>query len=149
MGWPDTQSVGCNGAVQVPPRTTPAWPPAWLIPPALAEPDGREFPELAGLACFEELDGDSAPAFLDDPTLSVSLADVRASCRALACPPGPPRPGRAARLGVAFPPYSWDDLAGWRWGPAIGDPEPGIIIDRPDPARRRLALEALGDGPDV
>ena len=55
------------------------------------------------------------------------------------------------RLGgnEATPLFTWDDLACWRWGPAIGDPEPGIIIDRPDPARRRLALEALGDGPDV
>ena len=45
--------------------------------------------------------------------------------------------------------FPWRVLARQRWGPAVGDPEPGIIIDRPDPARRRLALEALGDGPDV
>jgi len=42
----------------------------------------------------------------------------------------------SGRLGVPFPPFSWDDLAGMRWGPATGDPEPGIVIDRPDPIRR-------------
>jgi len=36
-------------------------------------------------------------------------------------------------LGLPFPPYPWDDLAGWRWGPAP-DPEPGILVDRPDAA---------------
>ena len=55
--------------------------------------------------------------------------------------PGPPAPPPASG------PARWEDLARQRWGPAVGDPEPGIIIDRPDPARRRLALEALGDGP--
>jgi hypothetical protein len=76
------------------------------------------------------------------------------------------------RLGgnEAPPLFSWPELAGLRWGPApdfepginpanprnqslnqtggvAPDPEPGIVIDRPDPARRRLALEALGTGP--
>src|SRR5205807_931796 len=46
----------------------------------------------------------------------------------------------------APPPFTWPELAGWRWGSAPGT-EPGIIIDRPDPARRRRALEALGAGP--
>jgi CHC2 zinc finger/Toprim-like len=32
-------------------------------------------------------------------------------------------------LGVPFRPYSWEHLAGMRWGPAIGDPTPWIIID--------------------
>ena len=49
----------------------------------------------------------------------------------------------ADHLGVPFPPYSWEALAGRRWGPAVGDPEPGIVIDVPDPARRRPALESL------
>jgi hypothetical protein len=53
----------------------------------------------------------------------------------------------ADRLGVPFPPYSWPTLAGWRWGPAAADSEPGIIIDRPDSARRQVVLERLGDGP--
>jgi hypothetical protein len=37
------------------------------------------------------------------------------------------------RLGgnEAPPLFSWDELAGWRWGPAQDDQEPGIIIDRP------------------
>ena len=35
-------------------------------------------------------------------------------------------------LGVRFPPYSREALAGWRWGPAAADPEPGIVIDRPE-----------------
>jgi hypothetical protein len=26
---------------------------------------------------------------------------------------------------------SWEELASRRWGPAIGDPDPGIVIDRP------------------
>ncbi len=26
---------------------------------------------------------------------------------------------------------SWDELASRRWGPAVGNPEPGIVIDRP------------------
>jgi Toprim-like len=26
---------------------------------------------------------------------------------------------------------SWDELASRRWGPAVGDPDPGIVIDRP------------------
>ena len=43
-------------------------------------------------------------------------------------------------------PYSWDHLAGMRWGPAAADPTPGIIIDEPDPARRRLALESQETG---
>ena len=102
MGGREALIGGCNGVERVPPRTTPAWPPAWLAPPALAEPADRVFPELAELASFEELDGDSAPAWLDDPTASVSLADVRASCGALAGPLGPPgpvpaRPGRKRR----------------------------------------------------
>jgi hypothetical protein len=25
--------------------------------------------------------------------------------------------------------FTWDDLAGWRWGPSVADPTPGIIID--------------------
>ena len=25
--------------------------------------------------------------------------------------------------------FSWEDLSGWRWGPAVNDPTPGIIID--------------------
>jgi hypothetical protein len=49
-----------------------------------------------------------------------------------------PRPIAPPRANGAIP---WDELALWRWGP---ESEPaGIIIDRPDPARRRLALESL------
>jgi hypothetical protein len=45
--------------------------------------------------------------------------------------------------GIAAPPmFAWDDLAGWRWGPTRDDSTPGIIIDRPDPARRQAAIEA-------
>jgi len=28
--------------------------------------------------------------------------------------------------------FIWDELAAWRGGPARGDPNPGIIVDRPD-----------------
>lgn len=45
------------------------------------------------------------------------------------------------------PTFTWDELARWRWGPALDDPEPGIIIDRPDRARMMAALEILNGGP--
>jgi hypothetical protein len=37
------------------------------------------------------------------------------------------------RLGGGETPalFSWDDLAGWRWGPTAADPSPGIVIDEP------------------
>lgn len=49
------------------------------------------------------------------------------------------------RLGdhEAPPLFTWDELIRW---PGL-DPGPGIVVDRPDPERRRLALEALGTGP--
>lgn len=35
--------------------------------------------------------------------------------------------------GVENPPlFVWEELAGWRWGPAEDDPEPGIIKDESD-----------------
>jgi hypothetical protein len=38
--------------------------------------------------------------------------------------------------GTEAPPlFSWDELAGWRWGPSADDPTPGIIIDRPSRGR--------------
>ncbi len=48
----------------------------------------------------------------------------------------------ADRLGGPWKPYSWDHLAGMRWGPAAADATPGIVIDWPDPSCRRLALES-------
>jgi hypothetical protein len=36
----------------------------------------------------------------------------------------------------------WAELSTCRWGPVAADPTPGIIIDRPDPARRVAAFEA-------
>jgi hypothetical protein len=36
----------------------------------------------------------------------------------------------------------WNGLATWRWGPARDDSSPGIIIDRPDPARYHAALQS-------
>jgi hypothetical protein len=41
----------------------------------------------------------------------------------------------------------WPTLAAQRWGPAVGDPTPGLVVDQPDPIRRRAALESLGSGP--
>jgi len=41
--------------------------------------------------------------------------------------------------------FTWTELAAWRWGPF--DSLPGIIIDQPDPERRRIALASLGTGP--
>ena len=44
---------------------------------------------------------------------------------------GPPASGRETL---------WHELAALRWGPALNDPTPGIIIDRPDPEAMRAAL---------
>ncbi len=41
----------------------------------------------------------------------------------------------------------WADYAARFWGPGLDDPEPCIILDRPDPRRRQIALESLGTGP--
>jgi hypothetical protein len=38
--------------------------------------------------------------------------------------------------------YTWDELSGWRWGDAVGDSEPGLVVDRPDRARMMTALRA-------
>ena len=38
---------------------------------------------------------------------------------------------------------TWDELAARRWGPAVGDPTPGIIIDGPARGPRLAAA----DGP--
>ena len=46
--------------------------------------------------------------------------------------------------GIEAPALStWDELASRRWGPAIGDPTPGIIIDGP----ARGTILAAGNGP--
>jgi hypothetical protein len=50
--------------------------------------------------------------------------------------------------GIEAPPlFTWPELAAQRWGPAANDPEPGIVIDQPDPERRQLAWASLGTGP--
>ncbi len=36
----------------------------------------------------------------------------------------------------------WDELSRQRWGPALDDDEPGIVVDAADAARRRAAIEA-------
>jgi hypothetical protein len=53
------------------------------------------------------------------------------------------------RLGgnEAPPLYSWDDLSTNRWGPAVDDPTPGIVIDRPDRTRMRRAMEVIRGQP--
>jgi hypothetical protein len=45
------------------------------------------------------------------------------------------------------PPTDWSTLAAQRWGPGLADPSPGLIVDVPDPARRRLALEGVEPPP--
>ncbi|WP_435011765.1 toprim domain-containing protein [Tundrisphaera lichenicola] len=54
----------------------------------------------------------------------------------------------ASRLaGIGSPPaFSWPDLAALRWGSDEHDPEPGIIIDRPNPDLRMAALASLRVG---
>ena len=50
--------------------------------------------------------------------------------------------------GIEGPPLrSWEELAAKRWGPAISDPTPGIIIGRPDRGRMLAAFEAAADDP--
>jgi Toprim-like len=47
--------------------------------------------------------------------------------------------------GIERPPLrSWDELAAQRWGPAVGDPAAGVIIDRPD----RGWMLAAADDPE-
>lgn len=40
--------------------------------------------------------------------------------------------------------FTWSDLSSWRWG---DDPGPGIVVDAPDRARMRDAVDLLPDGP--
>jgi hypothetical protein len=54
----------------------------------------------------------------------------------------------------APPLFSWDELAGWRWGPAQDFPTPGIIIDHPANSRLICGLnnrlvDNQGDGGGV
>jgi len=49
---------------------------------------------------------------------------------------------------ISPPLYVWDELMAWRWGSAVGDPTPGIVVDRPDRVRRLAALQHLLDHPD-
>jgi hypothetical protein len=56
-------------------------------------------------------------------------------------PPGTPPGGE--RQGT----FTWDELAARRWGPARGDPIPGIVIDRPDRGRMLAALQSAADDP--
>ncbi len=52
------------------------------------------------------------------------------------------------RLGGGAPPlFTWHELATWRWAGADRS-DNVLVIDRPDPARRRIALEALADDPE-
>jgi hypothetical protein len=45
---------------------------------------------------------------------------------------------RDVLAGIDRPPlFSWDELARWRWGQAVGDPEPGIIFPE-----RTIAMDA-------
>lgn len=47
-----------------------------------------------------------------------------------------PRPDRRARP-------TREELAALRWGPAVGDPTPGIVVIKPDRARM---MEAIAEG---
>lgn len=75
---------------------------------------------------------------------------------------GPPAAGPVARLLIEHkaevlaelgaPPPSptpdWPALAEQRWGPALEDDTPGLVVDRPDPDRMMAALEAAALDPD-
>ena len=43
--------------------------------------------------------------------------------------------------------FTWTELAPWRWGSAVGEAIPGIIIDQPNPKQLRVALASLEAGP--
>ena len=45
------------------------------------------------------------------------------------------------------PLFDWPELAAWRWRPAVGEVDPGIIIDHPNRERLRIALASLETGP--
>jgi hypothetical protein len=50
--------------------------------------------------------------------------------------------------GVESPPlFTWGELSARRWGPAEGDPAPGILIDRPDRTRMLAAVAAIQGEP--
>jgi hypothetical protein len=53
-----------------------------------------------------------------------------------------------AAIGHA-PPYTWEELAEWRWGPADGDPTPGIVIDRLGRGNPSSIAEADGGSPRI
>jgi hypothetical protein len=44
--------------------------------------------------------------------------------------------------------FTWEELSAWRWSDAIGNPEPGIITDKPDRGRMLAALKARVDDPE-
>jgi len=44
--------------------------------------------------------------------------------------------------------FTWDELSALRWGPAVGDPEPGIVIDQPSTARMLAAFAAAREVDD-
>ncbi len=46
-------------------------------------------------------------------------------------------------------PTPWEEMARARWGGAVGDPEPGIIIDKPDRGRLSSVPEAAVGGPNM
>ena len=49
--------------------------------------------------------------------------------------------------GIEIPVRStWEELALRRWGPAVGDSTPGIIVDGPARGRKLAAIEAATDG---
>ena len=50
-----------------------------------------------------------------------------------------PSPIDTKKRAPAAAPPSWPELAALRWGPALNDPPPDIIIDRPNPADPRRA----------
>ncbi len=55
------------------------------------------------------------------------------------------------RLGGTEAPelFTWPELSTWRWGGAVGDPEPGIVIDKPDRSRLSSVPEAAAGGPNM
>lgn len=48
-------------------------------------------------------------------------------------------------------PFTWEDLASWRWGPAVGNPTPGVIVDELDldVAARAVGALAVSDDPEI
>ena len=67
-----------------------------------------------------------------DPVQSIDSLGVTTVIADPVCPDGAMTKTAVAMTDSPIGSPTWDDLAAQRWGPAIGDPTPGIVIDEPN-----------------